>query len=72
MSLSERIRPEVECAPWVIEEVRQLEAEIERLKQEREQIIDRCAEAAEESLRATWKGTTRSCVDAILALKDNL
>lgn len=26
MSLSERLRPGVECAPWVIEEVKKLEA----------------------------------------------
>jgi glycine betaine/choline ABC-type transport system substrate-binding protein len=31
MSLSERLRPDVEAAPWVIEEVTVLEAEIERL-----------------------------------------
>lgn len=31
MSLSERLRPDVEAAPWVIEEVKALEAEIERL-----------------------------------------
>ena len=26
MSLSERLRPDIEAAPWVIEEVKQLEA----------------------------------------------
>lgn len=28
MSLSERLRPDVEAAPWVIEEVKQLEAKL--------------------------------------------
>lgn len=32
MSLSERIRPGVEAAPWVIEEVRKLEAQVEQLR----------------------------------------
>lgn len=31
--LSTRIRPNSEAAPWVIEEVRQLEAEVERLRE---------------------------------------
>lgn len=26
MSLSDRLRPDVECAPWVIEEIKKLEA----------------------------------------------
>lgn len=30
--LSGRIRPNSEAAPWVIEEVRKLEAEVERLR----------------------------------------
>lgn len=30
--LSTRIRPNSEAAPWVIEEVRKLEAEVERLR----------------------------------------
>ena len=29
MSLSERLRPEVEAAPWVIEEVKKLEEELD-------------------------------------------
>lgn len=29
MSLSERLRPEVEAAPWVIEEVKRLEEELD-------------------------------------------
>lgn len=32
MSLSDRIRPNMEAAPWVIEEVKKLEAEVERLR----------------------------------------
>jgi len=32
MSISTRIRPNSEAAPWVIEEVRKLEAEVERLR----------------------------------------
>lgn len=32
MSLSERIRPNVEAAPWVIEEVKRLEAENAKLE----------------------------------------
>ena len=36
MSLSERLRPDVEAAPWVIEEVKALEAEIERLREDAE------------------------------------
>ena len=31
--LSARIRPDTEAAPWVIEEVRKLEAEVERLRE---------------------------------------
>lgn len=34
MSLSDRLRPNVEAAPWVIDEVRKLEAEVERWKNE--------------------------------------
>ena len=32
MSISDRIRAGIEAAPWVIEKVRKLEAEVERLK----------------------------------------
>lgn len=32
MKLSDRIRSDVEAAPWVVEEVRKLEAEVERLE----------------------------------------
>lgn len=32
MALSQRIRPDCEAAPWVIEEVKEMEAEIKRLK----------------------------------------
>ena len=32
MNLSKRLRPDVECAPWVIEGVKELEAEIAALK----------------------------------------
>jgi cell division protein FtsB len=32
--LSQRIRPNSEASPWVVEEVRELEAEIDRLRKE--------------------------------------
>ena len=32
MTLSERVRPDSEAAPWVIEEIKQLEAAIEKYK----------------------------------------
>lgn len=32
MKLSDRIRPDVEAAPWVIEEVKKLEAEVAHLR----------------------------------------
>lgn len=31
MKLSDRVRPDVEAAPWVIEEIKKLEAELDRL-----------------------------------------
>lgn len=47
MSLSERLRPEVEAAPWVIEEVKKLEEELDAawmavdlVKKENTQLID--------------------------------
>lgn len=40
MSLSKRLRPDVEAAPWVIEEVTVLEAEIERLHEQVQDMID--------------------------------
>lgn len=33
MSLSDRIRPDVEAAPWVIKEVKELEAKNRRLRE---------------------------------------
>jgi hypothetical protein len=43
MSLSERIRADSEAAPWVIEEVMEMEAEIERLTRKVEYLSkDRC------------------------------
>jgi uncharacterized protein YwgA len=43
MSLSERIRPGSEAAPWVVEEVKRMDEELERLKEalrrEREQVV---------------------------------
>lgn len=32
VNLSERVRPNCEAAPWVIEEIRKLEAELEHLQ----------------------------------------
>lgn len=40
MSLSDRLRPDVEAAPWVIEEVKKLEAENARLREALQQIAD--------------------------------
>jgi ubiquinone biosynthesis protein UbiJ len=36
--LSERIRPNSEAAPWVIEEVKRMEQDIERLRAEVQQL----------------------------------
>ena len=38
MSLSDRIRPGVECAPWVYDEVCCLEAERDQLREERDRL----------------------------------
>lgn len=38
--LSERIRPDSEAAPWVIEEVKALEAEVERLRQQNAELVE--------------------------------
>jgi hypothetical protein len=57
MSLSERLRPEVEAAPWVIEEVKKLEIEnsvlLSTLKQTKEMLKDTLAfiEAMEEQTK---------------------
>jgi hypothetical protein len=39
-NLSERLRPGSEAAPWVIEAVRTLEAEVERLHEQVQDMID--------------------------------
>lgn len=49
MSLSERLRPDVECAQWVIDEVKGLEAEVKQLKK-------LCAEAARRTLPESAEG----------------
>ena len=40
MSLSDRIRPDCEAAPWVIEEVKKLERENAALRADRERLLD--------------------------------
>lgn len=44
MSVSARIRPNSEAAPWVIEEVRKLEAEVKRLRDLIDTVIRNCME----------------------------
>ena len=41
MSLSDRIRPDCEAAPWVIKEVKQLETELTAFKKNNEELIHR-------------------------------
>jgi len=53
MSISDRIRPNSEAAPWVIEEVRKLEAEVERLKVELAESHERRREWARQVGRMT-------------------
>jgi hypothetical protein len=38
MSLSERLRPDVECAPWVIAEVKFLEAELSKAREREKEL----------------------------------
>ena len=50
MSLSDRVRPDCEAAPWVIEEIRKLEADLEKAREEERRetingIIGYCHEA---------------------------
>lgn len=40
MSLSNRIRPDVEAAPWVIEEVKKLEAKIASLEKDEKMFLN--------------------------------
>ena len=40
MSLSDRLRPDCEAAPWVIEEVKMLELENARLREALEYVIE--------------------------------
>lgn len=42
MNLSERIRPNVEAAPWVCGEVAKLEAERDRLREALQLLYDTC------------------------------
>ena len=48
--LSTRIRPNSEAAPWVIEEVRQLEAEVERLRD----VVRQVHALAEKTMLDAW------------------
>jgi hypothetical protein len=52
MSLSDRIRPDCEAAPWVIKEVKEMESEIKRLKDQN----DRYQEALELALELAENG----------------
>lgn len=53
MSLSERLRPGVEAADWVIKEVKRLEAHCDRLEAER----DRLLAFAADTLRNFWESS---------------
>lgn len=55
MSLSDRLRPNVEAAPWVIVEVEQLEEELQRL---RDSTSD-----DQTAVCAVWKQTRHNCVE---------
>jgi hypothetical protein len=37
--LSDRVRPDVEAAPWVVEEIKKLERKLEYLKSSNEQLV---------------------------------
>jgi hypothetical protein len=37
--LSERVRPDVEAAPWVIDEIKSLELLVEELERDREELL---------------------------------
>ena len=50
MRLSERIRPDVEAAPWVIKEIKQLEQELDLAKKEVAKLHDRIHELLEDSV----------------------
>lgn len=54
MSLSDRIRPDVEAAPWVVDEVKKLEAERDEARAALCTVAERqreaCADAAQELL----------------------
>ena len=63
MSLSDRIRPDCEAAPWVIKEVKQLETELAAFKENnRELIASNNAACAERNIAVTrvasilWSG----------------
>jgi len=38
--LSDRVRPDVEAAPWVVEEIKRLEAERDRLREALRELLD--------------------------------
>jgi hypothetical protein len=63
VSLSDRIRPDVEAAPWVIEEVKKLEAEVARLQK---RLGDR-AEVDSGKLTAAFTAGTLAAGDAMRA-----
>jgi hypothetical protein len=66
MSLSDRIRPDVEAAPWVIAEVKKLEAESVELKNSNA----RMSEYANSVLEAAI--TIRTQEEKIALIKDTL
>ena len=61
MSLSDRIRPNCETAPWVIEEVNQLESRCQELQAEN-QVLRNKINQLNECLEDVCCGATMSCV----------
>ena len=50
-NLSDRVRPGSEAAPWVVEEIKLLEAEVERLKEWQRQMVEKAAEKSLDGYR---------------------
>lgn len=58
MTLSARLRPDVECAPWVIEAVKKLELALQELTAAAEPFADRTPEAQREKWSCHYGITT--------------